>query len=169
MLAEGWMERWIASRTPTGPLYLSRFKDPIYILTREIGWKPSAEQATHLKEVKVPKGFVTDLASIPRLFYSALRPDGEYAYAAIIHDYLYWDQQTSRETADEIFRLAMVDFKVDKRVAATIYNAVRLGGALSWKRNANLRNNGEKRVLKVLPEDPRVTWAEWKARPDVFQ
>jgi len=163
------MERWVAARTPVGGLYLSRFKDPTYILTRQIGWKPTVEQAGRFNEVKVPKGFVTDLASIPRLFYSVLRPDGDYAYAAIIHDYLYWEQQTSRDVADEIFRLAMLDFKINECVANAIYDAVRLGGAPSWKRNADLKIKGEKRVLKVLPDDPRGTWAEWKTRPDVFE
>ena len=49
----------------------------------------------------MPTGFVTDFASIPPIFYSVLRPDGEYAYAAVIHDYLYWTQTRPREDADE--------------------------------------------------------------------
>ncbi|ECG8634089.1 DUF1353 domain-containing protein, partial [Salmonella enterica subsp. salamae] len=39
--------------------------------------------------IEVPAGFVTDLATIPRIFWSLMPPDGKYAKAAIIHDYLY--------------------------------------------------------------------------------
>jgi hypothetical protein len=170
--AEQWMDSWISdmrARMPVGALYLTRFKDPTYVLTQPIGWKPAGGQAGGLNAVEVPKGFVTDFASIPRLFFSALRPDGDYAYAAVIHDYLYWTQQTSKDTADEIFRLAMIDFKIDSFVASTIYNAVRLGGDSSWRENAELKAKGEKRILKTLPEDPLITWAEWKAKPGVFE
>jgi hypothetical protein len=166
---ERWMDRWMAVRLPVGPLHIARFKDPIYVLTRPIGWKPNTEQDSRLKMVEVPKGFVTDFASIPWQFWSMLRPDGDYAYAAVIHDYLYWTQQTSREIADEIFYLAMLDFKIDSPIAHAIYYAVRLGGEPSWKENAALKARGERRVLKILPDDPRVTWAEWKTKPGVFE
>ncbi|MDI5166053.1 DUF1353 domain-containing protein, partial [Salmonella enterica subsp. enterica serovar Montevideo] len=33
--------------------------------------------------IEVPVGFVTDLATVPRIFWSLLPPDGEYAKAAI--------------------------------------------------------------------------------------
>ena len=98
--ADEWMLQWITeSRKPTsgeqapvGALYVGRFADPVYFLRESIGWKPNPPQQTAYEPVQVPVGFVTDFASIPRLFWSLLRPDGLYAYAAIIHDYLYWEQ-----------------------------------------------------------------------------
>ena len=39
--------------------------------------------------ITVPAGFVTDLASIPRLVWSFYPPDGPWVKAAIIHDFLY--------------------------------------------------------------------------------
>ncbi|MGT3245452.1 DUF1353 domain-containing protein, partial [Yersinia enterocolitica] len=39
--------------------------------------------------IKVPTGYVTDLASVPRVFWALFPPHGRYAKAAIIHDYLY--------------------------------------------------------------------------------
>ncbi|WP_348235539.1 DUF1353 domain-containing protein, partial [Salmonella enterica] len=39
--------------------------------------------------IEVAVGFVTDLASVPGIFWSLLAADAEYAKAAIIHDYLY--------------------------------------------------------------------------------
>jgi hypothetical protein len=149
-------------------LVLTRFADPIYIVTKTIGWAPTPAQRANYKGVTVPVGFVTDFASIPRVFWSALRPDGEYGYAAIIHDFLYWEQPVSRETADDIFRFAMEDFNVDGLSLRGIHGAVRAGGESAWTGNARLKAAGEKRILKRFPEDPRVRWADWKKRPDVF-
>lgn len=39
--------------------------------------------------VHVPVGFVTDFASIPRLFWNILPPTGWYGAAAVVHDYCY--------------------------------------------------------------------------------
>ena len=39
--------------------------------------------------VTVPKGFITDGASVPQILWSLLPPEGEYFRAAIIHDRLY--------------------------------------------------------------------------------
>jgi WD40 repeat protein len=168
--ASEWMDQWLKVRAPLGALRIARFKDPTYVLTKEIGWKPnSAEQAAKLKAVQVPQGFVTDFASIPRLFWSSLRPDGDYAYAAVIHDYLYWSQETDRETADEIFRQAMIDFKIPSVTAWAIHKAVRLGGEKYWRQVPELKAKGEKRILKTLPDDPLITWDQWRTRPDVFK
>ena len=45
--------------------------------------------------------------------YGANYPiDGPYMHAAIIHDWLYWDQQRPREEADNILWVDMTDLKV---------------------------------------------------------
>src|ERR1700728_3780525 len=120
------------------------------------------------KRVDVPTGFVTDLASIPRVFWSLLRPDGEYAYAAIIHDYLYWTQTTTREVADHILKFAMEDFGVSSVSVTAIFDAVRVGGKSAWDGNAKLRQNGEKRILNQFPKDPTIRWDTWRQRKEVF-
>lgn len=38
--------------------------------------------------LKVPAGFVTDFASVPRVFVWLLPRYGDYTWAAILHDYL---------------------------------------------------------------------------------
>jgi len=166
------MNQWMgppgAPRMPTGPLHLSRFRDPIYFLTRPIGWKPNSNSSGDFQPVEVPVGFVTDFASVPRFFWSILRPDGEYTYPAIIHDYLYWVQSRPRETADAILLAAMEDFSIQEQQRLLIYEAVRDFGYLAWRANAQLKAEGEKRILKIFPEDPTVSWSEWKKRPDVF-
>jgi hypothetical protein len=169
---EQWLTAWLQhspkARDVSGQLVLFRFKDPMYVLQKEISWIPNAAQASQFKRVDVPVGFVTDLASIPRIFWSLLRPDGEYAYAAIVHDYLYWTQTTTRDIADLTLKHGMEDFGIDSMTIATIYNAVRVGGAGAWTENGQLRANGEKRILIKLPDDPRVTWEDWKKHKDVF-
>lgn len=164
---EEWMNDWMQTKALSGPLYLSRFVEPIYFLIQSIRWTPNPGQP-HFESVDVPKGFVTDLASIPRLFWSALRPDGEYAHAAIVHDYLYWAQSTSKETADSIFKLAMEDLEVAPRTVTALYDAVKLFGEGAWKQNAKLKAQGERRILKRFPSDARARWSDWKTRPDVF-
>jgi hypothetical protein len=167
--AEKWMESWRSDkRAPVGALYLGRFADPMYFLTKPITWKPNQGQERY-QEVSVPAGFVTDLASIPRVFWTLLRPDGKYAYSAIVHDYLYWFQTKPREESDTILKLGMQDFSIDAVTITAIYDAVRLGGRASWSGNERLRNAGEKRILKRFPDDPRTTWAEWKKLPDNFE
>ena len=39
--------------------------------------------------VEIPNGFITDFASVPRLFWNIFPPIGNYRNAAIVHDYLY--------------------------------------------------------------------------------
>lgn len=174
LTASLWMDKWIerwksAGKDVEGMLYLGRFADPFYFLTKTIAWKPNADQGSKLPKVTVPVGFVTDFASIPRPFWSLLRPDGDYAYAAVIHDYLYWNQALSRDQSDLIFKLAMQDFKIGSSEVTTIYAGVRAGGAGPWKENAKLKASGERRVLKTPPKDPTIKWVDHKKRADVFR
>ncbi len=169
MAMESWMNEWMSvSKAPGGVLRLSRFREPIYFLTAPISWTPNLGQDAY-GPVTVPTGFVTDFASIPRIFWSALRPDGEYAYAAVVHDYLYWTQTSSREEADYILKMAMDDFEVGAVAVGAIYGAVRVAGSVAWNGNAKKKAQGEKRVLTRLPQDPRMTWGDWKQRPGVFE
>ena len=40
-------------------------------------------------EIVVPKGYVTNLASIPRPFWGILPRNGKYGCASVAHDYLF--------------------------------------------------------------------------------
>ncbi|MBP1184182.1 DUF1353 domain-containing protein [Methylobacterium sp. PvR107] len=166
---QAWMDAWsgTGARDPVGGLYVYRFKEPMWALTKSVGWRPDHESAP-LQPVDVPTGFVTDFASIPRAFYSLLRPDGEYAYAAVIHDYLYWTQGRPRHECDEVFKACMQDFKINNKIVDIIFRAVRTFGGSAWEANKRLKVLGEQRFLAKLPEDPRITWAEWKKDRTVF-
>ena len=165
---EAWMTEWMQGigKAPGGLLKVSRFREPIYFLLAPISWMPNPGQ-TGYEKVIAPTGFVTDLASIPAVFYSLLRPDGEYAYAAIIHDYLYWTQTRPRDEADDIFNMAMEDFEIGTVKRQAIYRAVRIGGQFAWDNNAEAKAKGEQRILRRFPQDPRMRWETWKQR-DVF-
>jgi hypothetical protein len=163
------MEEWITKKKlPVGGLHVSRFADPVYFLTKSIKWRPNPGQE-EFQSVTVPLGFVTDFASIPRVFWSLLRPDGEYTYPAIVHDFLYWTQTTPRDAADKILKFGMEDFAVDPVTTAAIYYPVYIFGRIAWNENARLKAKGEKRVLKRFPENPTTTWEEWKKEPDHFE
>lgn len=163
-----WLDTWNEThKAVKGALILGRFADPIYFLRSPITWVPNKGQE-QLPTVTVPVGFVTDLASIPRTFWSLLRPDGLYAYAAIVHDYLYWTQSSTKEAADLVFKSGMEDFKVDPLTVNAIYEAVHLFGAPAWEQNKKLKLGGERRILKRFPDDPTITWESYKKRLDVF-
>jgi hypothetical protein len=162
------MDSWMqADKKPVGSLFVGRFKDPIYFLTKPITWSPNAGQEAY-HSVTAPVGFVTDFASIPRAFWSLLRPDGNYTYPAIIHDFLYWTQDRPKDEADQILKFGMEDFAIDTVSSNLIYQGVHLFGGGAWETNAALRKQGELRILKQFPDDATITWEEWKQRPEVF-
>lgn len=166
-ITDAWIRAWMESLGAVNEtLHLGRFADPTYFLRKNIGWTPNPGQEG--STVDVPIGFVTDFASIPRVFWSVLPKDGVYTYPAIIHDYLYWVQSTPRDQADSVLKYAMEDFKVGSVQLQAIYQAVKAGGGVAWSDNARRKKSGEKRVLAKFPESPTITWAEWKVRPGVF-
>jgi hypothetical protein len=165
--ADAWNRKWMnAPGAAAGELHLGRFADPMYFLRKEIAWSPNPGEVA--PSVTVPVGFVTDFASIPRIFWTLLPPDGLYTYPAILHDYLYWVQPVTRGQADSVLRFAMKEFKVPQPAADSIYAGVRAGGGVAWDDNAKLKQSGEKRVLKAYPTNPTIQWGEWKKKPDVF-
>ena len=139
-----------------------------YYTSATLAWHANNDAGEGLAEVTVPPGFVTDLASIPREFWSVLSPNARYSYPAIIHDYLYWFQTCTRGQANAVLKMAMEYLAVPSAQIFIIYNAVRLAGESAWNSNAAARGAGEHRILKKFPTDVKVTWAFWKTQPDVF-
>lgn len=82
--------------------------------------------------------FLTDLASIPRLVSGMLPPDGPWAKAAVVHDYLYVTRgiggRYDRKRADDILKEAMAVLGVPAWKRQVIWMAVRVGGAGGWGR-----------------------------------
>ena len=84
----------------------------------------------------VPRGFVTDFASTPRLSWLWFPPsDPLYAAPAVIHDWLYETHRTSRKDADGIFLRQMRELGVSSVRRAIIYRTVRLFGGPAYARH----------------------------------
>ena len=165
--AESWMSDWMLGRKTTSRIVAS-FADPVYFTLVPIRWRPPQDQ-DGLPMIDVPIGFVTNLLDIPQAFWSLLRPSEEYALLAILHSYMYWMQSLSRETTDERFDLAMDDFRVEIGRRIQISRAIRVVGEESWKMNMALKASGERRILRYWPDNPRITWIEWKKDNTVFR
>ncbi|EPM3305130.1 DUF1353 domain-containing protein [Escherichia coli] len=74
--------------------------------------------------IYVPEGYVTDLASVPRLLWVLFPPHGRYAKAAIIHDWLYDNALRTKAEADRIFLDAMTVLGVPRWRRLIMYYAV---------------------------------------------
>lgn len=100
-----------------------------------------------LEYVRVPAGFVTDFASIPRPLWALMPPHGLYDKAAVVHDWLYGRRRICGETptnavsyvryveraeADRILLEAMTVLGVGWMTKTLIYRGVRAGGWWAW-------------------------------------
>ena len=85
--------------------------------------------------ITVPAGFHTDFASVPRLFRVFFSSWEKYGNAAVLHDWLYWRQNTSRKQADDIFYEAMGVLGASYFTRHALYLAVRSFGWIAWRRN----------------------------------
>lgn len=89
--------------------------------------------------ISVPEGFITDLASIPRLLRNLpmLDPDGYSRSAAVLHDWLYRTHQMSRADSDGVLRRAIISRGGSATTARIFWMGVRLGGNQPWAANPN--------------------------------
>lgn len=91
------------------------------------------------REIVVPDGFRTDLASIPRFVWDIFPPTS-IPRPSVLHDYLYTTQKFPRLWADDFLYEAMVATGVGYTKRWLIYHNVRWFGGASWhkqeKKNA---------------------------------
>lgn len=93
--------------------------------------------------ITVPKGFITDGASIPKSLQWIYDPYGKYIKAAVIHDYLYSkynDTGINRTLADKIFDFIMKETGVNAKTRRKFYVAVKYFGKIFWQ--DKLKNEG---------------------------
>lgn len=90
--------------------------------------------------VTVPAGFVTDGATVPRMFWSIFPPWGIYGQAAVLHDFLCTNRKLTKNgdsddldvtqaESDKIFYKAMKVLKTPLWKRAVIYASVRVWNA----------------------------------------
>lgn len=88
-------------------------------------------------KIIVPKGFVWDGGSVPRIFWNLVDPWGSASKAYLLHDWLYSTQERSRLVSDAILMEAMEVVGVALWKRKLIYRGVRLGGWHAWGQHAN--------------------------------
>lgn len=95
---------------------------PYYQLTQEI------EFNGHY----LPKGFISDGATVPRIFWPIFPPIGRYLKATLVHDY-YLQQGTSRKMADKYFKECLFALGISKWRVNAMFFAVRSYGVLKMR------------------------------------
>lgn len=117
----------------TTPLIVEVLDDGVnYEVHEAFEYRIGDENST--RAVQVPVGYITDFASIPRIFWTLLSPTGKYGKAAVVHDYLCNYRKVmqdgeatyiSRDEVDHIFLEAMEVLKVNLIVRRTLFGFVR--------------------------------------------
>jgi hypothetical protein len=129
---------------------MSRFTEPLvvtplpdgktWIILNEFAYEIGEEGSGNV--INVPIGTYTDFASIPRTLWAVFPRWGKYGNAAVIHDWMYWDQSRSRKEADDIFLEGMEVLEVPTWKRRAIYSAVRTFGGIAWKSNQRKKAQG---------------------------
>ncbi len=104
-----------------------------WIILSEFGYEVGEEGSGD--HISVPIGTHTDFASIPRSLWAVFPRWGKYGNAAVIHDWMYWNQSRSRKEADDIFLEGMEVLEVPTWKRKAIYRAVRWFGGFAWRSN----------------------------------
>lgn len=94
------------------------------------GYQP---RASHL--IVVPVGYLSDLASVPRLarrLVDAQSPTTRRP--SVVHDYIYTDltHRFTKREADRVFYDALLEEGTAKPLAWLMWQAVRMGGRGKW-------------------------------------
>ena len=85
-------------------------------------------------DARIPSGFYTDFASVPRIFWRILPPWDRYTPAAIVHDYRYYTNGLTRKQADAEFYRNARDLSTPLWQAVMLYLGVRIGGWVAWNK-----------------------------------
>lgn len=137
---------------PDNVPYSDNARHVLYRLRRSFVFKWEAPDGKE-RALYVPKGFLNDGASVPRLAWAIIPPDGRHRAAAIIHDFLYehkgdlplgsylrkddgWviiDAPWTRKHADLMFLKIMKEYGIPFIRRQMAYRAVRLGGWVAWR------------------------------------
>ncbi|BCD59637.1 MULTISPECIES: DUF1353 domain-containing protein [unclassified Nitratiruptor] len=103
-------------------------------------------------DVAVKGGWVSDGASVPKIFWNIFPPvAGRYLEAAILHDALYKAEILPRKECDLLFLEAMEELGVKKWKRLTMYYAVRMFGWRVWRSHKGEEVLKAREYIKVKP------------------
>ena len=121
------MSVWYKGRT------LLSWKDDATEFTVEEEFDAFWNRAGNITKIVIPRGFTTDLASVPRVFQSIIPKLGHHIRPAIVHDYCYEGfTNLDRREADAMFLEGMQQTKVGWLRRNVMWLAVRVGGKGLW-------------------------------------
>ena len=83
----------------------------------------------------VPRGFITDGASVPRILWPLFPHDGASFASALIHDWDYQHSQSTRKNVDLAFLDNMKECGLAWIHRRLIFRGVRLGGRRTWRKH----------------------------------
>lgn len=121
-----------------------------WVTEGELLWSDDNLRFVHF----VPEGFLTDFASIPRVFRWLFDPVGTpWHVAGVLHDYLYSSSTGSRAEADKAYYWLARAMGTGAVPALLMYVALRLGGWMAYQSNQNTlaREGYGWRFLGALP------------------
>jgi hypothetical protein len=112
---------------------------------------------TFAHRVVVPRWYVTDFASVPRLFWNIIPPmDPRIAWIAPAHDRCYETHELSRSDADDLLYWGMLAAGAGKLSAYAAWSAVRLFGASAYATGSDRRADRQKRADAIrLTHSPK--------------
>lgn len=89
---------------------------------------------TSIGLINVPRGFISDGASVPQAFWSVFPPFGKYLEAAVVHDYIYVSlcEWFTKEQADMVFKELLEVLRVSKLKRNTMFHFVSIFGKGNW-------------------------------------
>lgn len=112
----------------------------------------------------IPKGFITDFASIPWGFRNLYDPTGYLLLSGLIHDFLYqhggyheifapeisrYFIPVDRRRADLMFRrVANIEHPSRRNETIMAYRALRVGGGQAWDNHRNALYNAIESISK---------------------
>ncbi|PUA19564.1 DUF1353 domain-containing protein [Glaciimonas sp. PCH181] len=102
--------------------------DGLWVLTAPLFYQSDVAKQTFI----VPRGFKTDLASVPRLPVVFLLAGATSNEAAALHDFLYSTHPVTRSVADAVLKEASAVTGVPVWRRWLMYIGVRIGGASHW-------------------------------------
>jgi len=85
--------------------------------------------------IEVPKGFITDGASIPVFFHRLIGHPfkSKFIVPALIHDFCYTSHCVSKDYADTVFYKGLLSYNVPKWRAWMMWKSVKWFGKSAWK------------------------------------
>lgn len=101
-------------------------KDDFWVVLDDLGWRTPTEW------IVVPRGFITDLASIPKPLRNLFDPNGKSRKPAVLHDWIYRTHEFTKAQCDQLLYDALIACGESKVVAWMYKAGVAIGGASAY-------------------------------------